>query len=80
VAERPPRAGLRSVASVRLRARCVGRPDELRLIGQPLPCLGHFDEKSPKVGIGRGARFAKAACGVSLIELCQLHTEPQSHW
>jgi hypothetical protein len=29
--------------------------------------LGHFDEKSLEFGIGRGARFSKAARGVSLI-------------
>jgi hypothetical protein len=55
------------VASIRLRARGVGSPNDLRLIGQPLPCLGHFDEKGAQVGIGRGARFAKAAGGISLI-------------
>jgi hypothetical protein len=48
-------------------------PKDLRLIGEPLPRLGHFDQKGLELGIGRGARLSKATRGVSLIQFCDLH-------
>jgi hypothetical protein len=51
----------------------MGSPRDPRLIGQPLPRLGHFDEKGLLSRIERSTRFLKAARCVSLIQFCDMH-------
>jgi hypothetical protein len=63
----------KSVASVGLGARGAGSSNDLRLIGQPLPRLGHFDEKGLVSRIGSVACFYEATRRVPLIQFCNLH-------
>ena len=68
------------VASIRLQIRSVGPAalDACRLLGKPLPLLGHFDQKRLVLGVGRFARLFQAPRCKSLVCFRGRHAIPGS--